>query len=91
MKHHLQTSQLFQSRAAVHMEKLLAFLKSPGTPATTATHPQWQRDQGRKSLGHDTPMQRKELRFSHLNNHFTKGIWQAMYWDVEFLTYARIL
>lgn len=34
---------------------------------------QWQRDQGRKSSGHDTPMQMKELRFSHLNNHFTKG------------------
>lgn len=61
----------------------------PGEPrdtcATPATHPKWQGDQGRKSSGHKTPMQRKELkyRFSHLN-HFTKGIQGTMYLDVEF-------
>lgn len=90
MKHHLQSLQLFQSTAAIHTERLLAFLKSPGTHAAAATHPHWQRDQGRKNSGDDTPVQGKELRFRHLNNHFTKDIWQAMYWDVEFLTYARI-
>lgn len=49
--------------------------------------------QGGKCSGHETPVQRKELkyRFSPLNNHFTKGMWGTMYSAVGFLTGARVL